>query len=192
MHLTSSDQSIRQITKNKLLFSSNLLLLGLLTVPGMRIHQLQLITNGSTICLMDFWNVSKLNLTHDQNWSIQQTCWMLPINLSASSTNSGYAWLVYYQRYGEQKLHQSKKHTITPTVFLIMKLLENCVFCPNISLEDAEQNDLINFINDSDAAELEKNLNIRKILMTQLGMILSKLFRNIGTNFAKRAPVEQF
>ena len=78
------------------------------------------------------------------------------------------------------------------TEFLIMKLLENCVFCPNISWEDAKQNDLIKFINDSDAAELEKNLNIRKILMTQLGMILSKLFRNIGTDFAKRALVEQF
>ena len=48
------------------------------------------------------------------------------------------------------------------TEFLIMKLLENCVFCPNISWEDAKQNDLIKFINDSDAAELEKNLNIGK------------------------------
>ena len=41
-------------------------------------------------------------------------------------------------------------------------------------------------------------LNWRKIwrlarmLMTQLGMMLSKLFRNIGTIFPKRAPVEQF
>ena len=115
---------------------------------------------------MDFLNVSKLNLTHDQNQSISQTRWMFPISFSASSTNPLYPWLFYHQRYGDQKSHQNTKHPITPTIlmtlFFITQLLDNCVFCPDLSCKDAERNYLINFINDCDTSELEKILKIGK------------------------------
>ena len=47
-------------------------------------------------------------------------------------------------------------------VFLIMYPLEYCVFRPDLFWEDSKQNFLIEFINDCDTAELEKNINIGK------------------------------
>ena len=51
---------------------------------------------------------------------------------------------------------------------------------------------MIDFINDSDTDELEKNLRIGNTVDDLTRKILSKLFRNIGTPFAKREPVKQF
>ena len=38
----------------------------------------------------------------------------------------------------------------------------SCIFCPDLSWEDAKRNDLIEFINDCDTSELEKNMKIGK------------------------------
>ena len=195
-HLDSSNQSSRHPPENNLLFSRIVSLLGSLTVPGMKTHQLQLIIDGGTTCLMDFLNVRKLNLTHDHNQSIPQTRWELPTNLCVSSINPVYALLVYYQRYGEQKSHQNTKQPITPmtltTVFLIMQLLV-IVFFAQIS-----PGNIPNGMTWYNLSMIVIRPNWKKIwrsarmLITQLGMILYKLFRNIGTAFAKRAPVEKF
>ena len=135
--MNSLDQSSKHLPEKHLLLSRNVLLLGSLTVPGMTTHQLKLIIDGRTTCLMDFLNVRKLNLTHDHNQSIPQTRWELPTNLGVSSINPVYDLLVYYQRYGEQKSHQNTKQPITPmtltTVFLIMQLLV-IVFSPRYLL----------------------------------------------------------
>ena len=82
--------------------------------------------------MMDFLNVSRLNLTHYQNQSVPQTLWMFPTNLSVSSINTIHAWLVCHQRYGDQKSHQNTKHPIMPMIFtkifLIMQILANVFF----------------------------------------------------------------
>ena len=109
-------------------------------------HDNPLIIDDRTTCLMDFLNVSKTNLTNYQNQSIPQTQWMFRTNLSISSINPVYAWLLYHQRYGDQNSHQNTKHPITTmilTVFLIMQILEIVCFCPYLSWEDVKWNDLI-------------------------------------------------
>ena len=51
---------------------------------------------------------------------------------------------------------------ILTTVFLIIQLLAIVCFRPYLSWEDAKLNDLIEFINDCNTDELEKNLRISK------------------------------
>ena len=117
-HLTSSDQSSRHLLEKNLLFSSNTSILISLTVPGMTVHQLQLIVDGKITCLMDFLNVRKTNLTHYQNRSIPQKRWMFPTDWSLSSMNLVYDLLSYHQRYGDQNSHQNKEHPITLMILM--------------------------------------------------------------------------
>ena len=51
---------------------------------------------------------------------------------------------------------------ILTAVFFIMQIFDNFVFCPDLSWEDSERNDLIEFINDSYTAKLEIYLKIGK------------------------------
>ena len=49
---------------------------------------------------------------------------------------------------------------ILMTVFLIMHLLEIVCFCSDLFWEDTKQNELIEFMDDSETAKLEKNMKI--------------------------------
>ena len=66
----------------------------------------------------------------------------------------------------------------------------NCIFRPDLS-QDAEQNELIKFINDSDTAKLVKYLTIGKDVDDPTWKNITQLFRNIGSASAKRAPIEK-